>query len=98
QAYFRKRYLTDLSRSRPAVFIDAVAAGAFIWFWQGTEKHETFPELANFIDANYTLCKSIQIEPDGAPVRIYLLKQRAEKLRSLSAGAESPANPASSVR
>ena len=53
QAYFRGRFLNDLRRAMPDVFIDAVAPGAFLWYWTGDEGYETDPELQRFIDQYY---------------------------------------------
>ena len=89
QSYFRNRYLGDLQRSRPVIFVDAVARGAFLGPFGQAEKHESFPELARFIDENYALWVDIQIEPGDSPVRLYLLKERLAKLGS------SPAKPTS---
>jgi hypothetical protein len=93
QSYFRSRYLGDLEQSRPVIFIDAVAAGAFVGPWHWLDTHECFPELARFIDQNYTLWASMRIADakEDPPVRIYLLKERLAKLRSSRANPASPA-------
>lgn len=79
--YFRKRYLSDLESSRPACFIDAVSDGAYVWWaWKRADAHEGFPELATFIDENYSLWWTIHLTSDGLPVRIYLLKSRMAEL------------------
>lgn len=79
--YFRNRYLSDLKGSRPAFFIDAVSNGAFLWSsWRPTDVHESFPELAAFVDENYSLWWTIHLKPDGVPLRIYLLKSRMAEL------------------
>jgi hypothetical protein len=92
QSYFRNRYLTDLEQSRPVVFVDAVARGAFLGPSGEAEKHESFPELARFIDDNYSLWADIKLGDEDSPVRLYLLKERLAKL------SPSLANPASSAR
>ncbi len=78
QDYFRARYLNDLKQVRPAFFVDAVASGVFLWDWSFSQTHESFPELAEFIAANYNLAASVAVIPDGRPVRIYMLKERAQ--------------------
>jgi hypothetical protein len=79
--YFRRRYLADLEQSRPAVFIDAVSDGAFLWWnWKRADAHEGFPELAAYINDNYALWWTIHLTADGVPVRIYLLKGRMAEL------------------
>jgi len=55
QAYHRAAYLTDLKRSAPAVFVDAVGQGAFTFEDRAVQSHENFPELAGYIRENYTL-------------------------------------------
>jgi hypothetical protein len=57
QDYFRRRYLADLIRTRPAVFLDAVGAGA--QFKDPQFRHDAvFPELAELIHADYLLVAS----------------------------------------
>lgn len=52
QNYFRWRYLHDLQRTRPPVFIDAVGPGNF-WFTDRRDAHESYPELRDFITKEY---------------------------------------------
>lgn len=89
QDYFRKRYLRDLERSRPAFFVDAVASGMFGWGWTNRDTHESFPELADFIGRNYQLWRSVSDFPAGSPVRIYVLRSRAAGLRLGAGGLKS---------
>lgn len=58
--YFRQRYLADLQRNRPPVFIDAV--GEVTKFFQNRSRlgHETFPELAEFIARDYCLVAELR--------------------------------------
>ncbi len=84
--FFRKRYLADLEQSRPAVFVDAVSDGAYLWWnWKRADAHEGFPELAAFINENYSLWWTVHLTTDGVPLRIYMLKSRLAELH-LSAG------------
>jgi hypothetical protein len=79
QEYFRSRYLRDLERSRPVVFVDVVASGMFVWNWTPQDGHESFPALAKFIDENYSLWMTISFGDGGerdVPVRLYVLKER----------------------
>lgn len=55
QAYHRAVYLADLRRSAPAVFVDAVGQGAFIFTDRARHAHESFPELAEYIRRHYVL-------------------------------------------
>lgn len=58
--YFRARYLADLQRNRPPVFVDAV--GEATKFFRGRERlgHESFPELAAFIARDYCLVAELR--------------------------------------
>ena len=84
QDYYRRRYLVDLKRGRPAIFIDAVGDGGFPAYshWTTAQKHECFPELAKFIDDNYSLFTSVQLRPtiEVGAIRIYVLKERLAEL------------------
>jgi hypothetical protein len=84
QNYYRSRYLKDLELSHPAIFIDAVSGGMFQWDWKGNNTHESFPELAKFIDENYSLWMSVHLTNAakiGSPVRLYVIKERAKVLK-----------------
>ena len=93
QSYFRDRYLGDLEQSRPVAFVDAVARGAFLGPSGKAEKHEGFPELARFIDENYSLWVDIKLVEGDSPVRLYLLKDRLAKLTPSLANPALPARP-----
>jgi hypothetical protein len=86
QSFFRNRYLTDLEKSRPVIFVDAVAKGTTLWrTWTDADKHESFPELAAFIAQNYSLCLRVQMAEGATPVRFYVLNERLAQLRAASA-------------
>jgi hypothetical protein len=68
RAYHRARYLSDLQRHQPSVFIDSVGPNAFVYHVRAEHGHETFPELATYIRENYTLLGDLGKE------RIYLHK------------------------
>ncbi|WP_170157086.1 hypothetical protein [Roseimicrobium gellanilyticum] len=70
---FRRSYLADLKKSRPAVIVDAVTPLALLWDWSGTERIESFPELDEFIRSNYRLVENFPADGSQAPYRIYLL-------------------------
>lgn len=72
QHYYRQRYLSDFCRNRPAVFIDAVGNGAFAYQDRGEFGHETFPELAALIRADY-----VQVA-DDIHARLYVRRDRVE--------------------
>ena len=91
EQYYRDRHLRDLKRSKPVIFIDAVGDGAFLCWdqWTSADKHESFPELARFIDDNYVLLGSFQMSSKVSvgPLRIYVLKDRLKELRLRAADA-----------
>lgn len=67
--YFRRRYLRDLQRNQPKVFVDAVNPRAYAWFFdRATEGHETWPELRDHIAQHYVFTSELE----GA--RIYVRK------------------------
>jgi hypothetical protein len=58
--YYRARFLQDLVRSRPPVFVDAVGPGNFVYQDRAQDAHETFPELRAYIADNYHLVGDIE--------------------------------------
>jgi hypothetical protein len=66
--YFRRRYLLDLRRRKPVVFVDAVAPSAIQFRDRALEGHETFPALGDYIRDQYELKEEI------SGVRIYAMK------------------------
>jgi hypothetical protein len=84
--YYRRRYLGDLKRNPPAFFVDAMADGVFVWNWRDfkVRRHESFPELAKFVDQNYSLWLTVHIvthNGSGLPVRVYVQKSRMAELK-----------------
>jgi hypothetical protein len=68
--YYRTRFLRDIDRSRPPVFVDAVGPGNFLYEDRAQEAHETFPELRDYIAANYHFV----VEVGGS--RVYVRNDR----------------------
>ncbi len=65
QPIYLERYLKDLKRTEPQIFVDAVGKKA-IWINDRTQYgHERFPILAKYIADNYTLKEELE------DVRIY---------------------------
>ncbi len=60
QGYHRAAYLADLKRNAPALFVDAVGQGAFVFSNRTREGHEVFPELNAYIHEHYTLVVDLQ--------------------------------------
>lgn len=65
--YYRTRYLADLKRNQPALFLDAVCPTAAVFKDRAAFGFEIFPEPAQLIARDYTL----RVEVEGA--RIYRL-------------------------
>lgn len=53
QAHLRARFLADLVRNRPAVFVDAVHPGAFSYNDRTRHAHEIFPALGEWLETHY---------------------------------------------
>jgi hypothetical protein len=78
QQYFRSRFLQDLSRNPPDLFIDAVATDAFKWpEWAAADGYESDPSLRKFIDENYVLVYELKSTRDAKPVRFFARKALA---------------------
>lgn len=86
RAFFRTRYLDDLMKSMPQVFVDAVAPGFFLVEMSQEDRIASFPELARFLDEHYRLADEISRTPDDPPVRIYVRRQAGARTGA-SAGA-----------
>lgn len=57
--YYRARYLADLERNRPGLFVDAVGPGAPFFPDRRTQAHETFPALAEYVRTHYRLVSDL---------------------------------------
>ena len=77
QGYFRKRYVDDLRRARPDLFIDAVASGAFLWTWTESDGYESEESLKRLIDEEYELWRSVPLTARGKPARIFIRRGSA---------------------
>jgi hypothetical protein len=91
QAYHRAVYLADLQRNAPAVFVDAIGPGAFVYFDRSWQAHENFPELAAYIRQNYTLVIDLQdariYARNGLPA---LRQMNRSRLRQLTGQGRNP--------
>lgn len=96
--YYRQRFLADLTALRPPIFVDAVAGGCFVWIgWPPHEnlRYDSFPDLREHVAKTYVLLREVHQGPDGLPVRLFVLRERAERLganrrRSQPAALQSP--------
>ncbi|MPR33954.1 hypothetical protein [Salmonirosea aquatica] len=67
---YRERYLSDMRRNRPAIFLDAVGKNS-LWLQNvSTQGHEVFPALATYVAANYQYIGDV----DGT--RLYVRNDR----------------------
>ena len=69
--YFRQRFMRDLTRNPPTVFVDGVAPGSFTFHDRATHGMETFPALASFVRNFYVLKEEVE------GVRIFVLNGNA---------------------
>jgi hypothetical protein len=53
RTYYRDRYLADFALNRPHFFVDAVSPSMFNYHDVAHEGHESFPQLAAIVAANY---------------------------------------------
>lgn len=68
--YFRHRYISDLRKHPPRVFVDAIAPGAFGYDNPAAHGMESFPELASFVQDGYVLKEKV------SGVRIFVAKPK----------------------
>lgn len=67
------RYISNITKNRPVVFIDAVLPSHFHMNNPQTQSYENFPLLKHFINTNYKLVDTI----DG--VRVFVLQNRLKR-------------------
>jgi len=70
QDYYLKRYVSDLTKNRPKIFLDVVGGQSFAYNNKETQRHELFPEVNAVIQKNYEFIADIN------EIRIYLLKSQ----------------------
>jgi hypothetical protein len=58
--YFRDRYLGELQRAAPKVFVDAVGPDSFMFQDSPREGIASFPALASFVATNYCLARRVR--------------------------------------
>jgi hypothetical protein len=67
---YRERYINDIRRNKPTVFIDAVGPNSLWVQDRETQGYEIFPELASYIDENYSYIGEINGD------RLFIRKNR----------------------
>jgi hypothetical protein len=73
QNYYLKRYVSDIIKNKPLIFLDAVGSKSF-YYNNVTQRHENYSIIKAIIDKYY----SIVAERDE--IRIYVLKKRLPEL------------------
>jgi hypothetical protein len=71
--YYRSRFLEDLRRDPPKLFVDAVAPGRFFYQNRDTDGYETFPDLLSYVTSNFYLAGEI------GGVRVFARKDLATR-------------------
>ncbi len=79
QTYFRHRFVTDMRRSSPDIFVDSVAPGAFTWTWNAEDSFESDPALRDFVQQEYVLASEVALSPGAKPVRVFLRRSLAQR-------------------
>jgi hypothetical protein len=60
RGYFRDRYLGELRKAPPNVFVDAVGPDSFMFQDSQSEGIASFPALASFVASNYCLVRRVR--------------------------------------
>lgn len=71
-SYFRPRFLNDLRRHPPDLFIDAVVPDLLEQRWSQNDGYETNPDVKAFIDQNYQLVDKLTLIEGAKPVRFFV--------------------------
>jgi hypothetical protein len=80
QKYFRARFLGDLRKKPPDLFIDAVAPDAYIWEeWTGNDGYESDPQLRKFVEDNYILVDELTLVQGAKPIRFFGRREPASQ-------------------
>ena len=77
QDYYLKKYVSDLIRNKPVIFVDAVGPKSF-HFNNAAQRHDNFPIVKAVIDAAYDFVAEIE------GVRIYVLKKTEAERKGIN--------------
>jgi hypothetical protein len=72
--YYRATFLSDMQRTRPEVFVDAVGPGSPFFYLRATQAHEIYPALADHVRQHYRLV--IDLNHARVYVRADILEQQ----------------------
>ncbi len=86
QRYYLRTYAAAFDRNRPAIFVDAVGPGNFL-FKSRSEAHEAFPFLAGAVRSHYTLVADLH------GTRVYVRNDRIPAAASGTSRSTGPAVP-----
>ncbi|HVR86714.1 MAG TPA: hypothetical protein VMU54_20485 [Planctomycetota bacterium] len=75
QSYFRKRFVEDLRRAKPEVFIDTVVPGTLMWKWTENDGYESDEPLRRFIQEQYDPVLSLPLWVHGKPARVFVRRE-----------------------
>lgn len=87
QDYYRQRFLGDMQRNQPALFVDGVSPAAPVFRDRERFGFEIFPGLASLVSRDYTLLSEV------AGARIYRLKTSLPAAPTLSVEEPTPVAP-----
>ncbi|HEV3028611.1 MAG TPA: hypothetical protein VG457_13620, partial [Planctomycetota bacterium] len=76
QNYFRKRFVEDLRRAEPEVFIDTVVPGTLMWEWTEDDGYESDEPLRRIIQEQYDPVLSIPLWVRRKPARIFVRREQ----------------------
>ncbi len=74
QGTYRSRYMADLMRSRPPVFVDVVGPGSFAFTNRSLHGHEAFKTLTDYISSHYRFVAEVE------NARVYVRTDRVSSL------------------
>ena len=78
--YFGPRFLGDLRKKPPDLFIDAVAPDAFMWpGWTENDGYESDPQVRKFIEDNYILVDELTLVKGAKPIRFFARREPASQ-------------------
>jgi len=80
QDHFRERFVSDLRRAKPDMFIDAVVPGTFrADSWTDNDGFESYSALKTFVAEHYDLDRELELEPNEKKVRFFLRRSQLER-------------------
>ena len=80
QGYFRARFLGDLRKQPPDLFVDAVAPDVYMWRgWTENDGYESDLRLRKFVDDNYVLVDELTLVEGEKPVRFFMRREAASQ-------------------